>query len=444
LIVGGGITGLTAAYTLERETDFDVTLIEKKSRLGGKVQTIQKNGYTLEVGPDSIFAAKPAALELIMEIGLEAEIIEPAASGFHLLVDSKLHSVPPGLASLAGVSPQIIDQAGFLSHEGKQRALAEVDVPRGDGSDESITDFFTRRFGEEFCRLVAEPILAGTHAGDPEKLSMRALYPVYLDREQRDGNLSTVSETEPARRGPVFLSLKQGMETLTSRLMDSLTRTQFGIAEYIQRFVSTDSETTVHTDEYPYKHEVDHVLLAVPADEAAVLLKDKQETAKLLSSIRFASSEIITAAYPQIAVGRDLIGTGFLTPFDRDHVLTGCTWSSLKWPGRAPDDMLLVRYFFGGDGRPDGITGNQLLERVRWVANDILKIPVEPTFLETFHWTKALPQYDLGHTDLVDKVEQSLDGSPFSVTGSSYRGVGIPDCIRQGREAARKIAGALS
>jgi oxygen-dependent protoporphyrinogen oxidase len=242
----------------------------------------------------------------------------------------------------------------------------------------------------------------------------------------------------------MFLSFKGGMQTLTSALEKSLTRTEFGLAENIQSFEADDSVTTIFTDEYPYQHRVDHALLAVPADKAAVLLEGKPEMAELLSKIRFASSEIITAAYPRSSIGRELCGTGFLTPFDREQVLTGCTWSSIKWPDRSPDDMLLVRYFFGGDGRPHGISGNDLLERAQRVAVDVLGISAEPTMVESFDWRRALPQYELGHTELVDKIEQGLDGSGFSVAGSSYRGVGIPDCIRQGREAARKIEGILS
>ena len=442
-IVGGGITGLSAAYALEKETDFEVTLIESSTALGGKIQTSQDSGFTIEAGPDSIFVGKPGAVELIEQLGLQDEVIEPAASGFHLLVGSKLHAVPPGLASLAGVSPQVIDKASFLSAEGKKRALDERSIPAGDGKDESIQDFFTRRFGAEFCRLVAEPILAGTHGGDPSKLSMKALYPMYLQRELKDGNLSTPSSASPSSKGPMFLSFRGGMATLSHALERSLQKATICLAQSILRFESVGDQTKIWTEEYPYQHVVDHVLLTVPSSAAATLLWDFPTTADLLSRIRFASSSILTCAYSADSLSKELCGTGFLTPFDESQGLTGCTWSSRKWPHRSPDDMLLVRYFFGGDGRPQA-SNREMEQTARQVAKDVLGINGEPLLKQVFDWNGGLPQYDLGHTELVDQIEHDLQGSPYSVAGASYRGVGIPDCIRQGREAARKIAGALS
>jgi len=442
-IIGGGITGLTAAYTLEKETDFEVYLLEADTRLGGKIQTDRTDGFVVEAGPDSIFVAKPGAMELIKDLALEEELVEPTASGFHLLVGEKLFAVPPGLASLTGVSPQIIEHADFLSADGKQRVLDEVNVPKGSGDDESVSSFFSRRFGDEFARLVAEPILAGTHAGDPTRLSMKALYSTYVDREQRDGNLSTPQAGGHSFKGPMFISFKNGMGAVVDRLQYSLKRTHILLGQSIVRMQIEGTSVRIITADNADGILVDHVLFTISSNATAGLLPGMTSTSELLRKIPFASSVIMTAAFPVSSMTKELCGTGFLTPFDKGQTLTGCTWSSRKWPYRAPEDALLVRFFFGGAGR-SAITQEEMVAKANGVAQGILGLSAKPTITKFTEWKNGLPQYELGHTELVEHIESDLHGSPFSVTGASYRGVGIPDCIRQGRETARKLAGALS
>ena len=439
LIIGGGITGLTTAYTLERETDFEITLLDRERRFGGKIQTRREDGFIVEVGPDSVFTGKPEAIDLIKEIGLEEEISEPGSAGFGLLIGSKLYPVPHGIARFAGVSSDRIDQATFLSCAGKKRALEERSVPPGKGGDESIRSFFSRRFGEEFSRLVAEPILAGTHAGDPDKLSVKALYPSYLAREQRSGCLSGESSGLAEAVSPSFLSLKGGMEVLAGRLRSRLERVSCVTVEAIGVEHIRTASPLVLT--YGTQYSADHVVITVPANFASELLADQAvSTSQLLKRMDFASSQIVTAAYPRSALGKEPIGTGFLTPHDADHSLSGGTWTSQKWPGRARSDQFLARFFFGGKGRRLLDTKGELIEKARQAAEVTLGVSNPPDRLWIDEWDGAFPQYEIGHTELVDQIEQSLDGKPFSVAGSSYRGVGIPDCIRQGREAARKIA----
>lgn len=432
---------MTAAYTLERETDFDITLFESGTEFGGKIQTLHQDGFTIEEGPDSIFTAKPAALELISQLGLDDQVVATKSKGYYLLLDGRLHRVPSGLASLINVDRSSIQQADFLSTEGKERALAEPTVPPEIVKDESIAGFFTRRFGYEFSKLVAEPILAGTHGGDPSRLSMRALYPHFLEREAQYGNLSFSDGASQGLRKPGFVSLKTGMKALIEKLVDSLERSQLFLAAGPVRFEGEEASLAVWKDEDPFKEHFDHALLAMPADDASHRLLDIQpETSQLLADIEFASSVIVTAAYEADALPGELNGTGFLAPFDEDEILTGCTWTSAKWPGRAPEDKVLIRFFYGGDGRPTPPTGGELVEATRAHAAAILGIKDPPQLIKEVAWHRALPQYTIGHTELVDRIEESLEGTRFTVAGSSYRGVGIPDCIRQGQDAARKIA----
>jgi oxygen-dependent protoporphyrinogen oxidase len=336
------------------------------------------------------------------------------------------------------VNPDAIEEADFLSAEAKVRALAEPTVPPEIVVDESISHFFTRRFGFEFSRLVAEPILAGTHAGDPARLSMRALYPHFLDREAQYGNLG-FSDQPNVPAGATFLSFRNGMSTLSEALLKGLKRTRVTVGGTVASLKESDSGVNDPDTTQPERFA--HVILTMQALEAKrVLAQVKPESSNLVGEIEFASSTIVTAAYDADSLPGELQGTGFLAPYDEFAQLTGSTWTSSKWADRAPENRVLFRYFYGGDGRPPLPPAEELITQTRANAQAILGIRAEPLFTKVFEYPSALPQYTLGHTALVDQIEESLAGTRFTVAGSSYRGVGIPDCIRQGRDAARKIA----
>ncbi len=414
--MGGGITGLAAAYELERRSDAEIDLYEASPRLGGKLRTDAEGGLLVEAGPDCFFARKPGVLELVRELGLEPEIVEPRAKEFRMLVGGALHRVPAGLVTLNGVRPEAVAEAAFLSDEGKARALRESEQPVGTERDESIRSFFTRRFGPEFSRLVAEPLLAGTHSGDPDRLSMRALFPAYLEWERRvrpsdkehDG-LETIATKEES--SATFLSFRGGMQALVDALVRSLARTR----------VHLDAGLEAMPD-------ADRTLVALPANRAAVLLPGVG-----LERIGHRSSTILTLAFRREDVGSPLEGTGFLVPPTEPFPVTGATWSSAKWPLRAPEDTILMRLFMRGDGEPSAA-----LDAIK----RLLGISGEPLFSRVDRWKDAQPQYEVGHLDLVAAIESRLPEG-VAIAGTSLRGVGIPDCLRQGREAARRIAEAL-
>jgi oxygen-dependent protoporphyrinogen oxidase len=199
VIVGGGITGLSAAYYLEQSSDCEITLLEP-GQLGGKVGTLHENGFLMELGPDCFFARKPEAMELIRSLGIENEVIEPKASGFSILVDDELHEVPHSLINFTDLDWAALDAATFLSPNGKERAKAEPLRPKGRAEDESIARFFRRRFGEEFSRKVVEPLMAGTHGGRADALSVKALYPTYVELERNQGSLAVERKEERGKR----------------------------------------------------------------------------------------------------------------------------------------------------------------------------------------------------------------------------------------------------
>ncbi|RYG15894.1 protoporphyrinogen oxidase, partial [bacterium] len=332
-IVGGGVTGLAAAFELERASDAEIDLYEAAPRLGGKLGTERISDLVVETGPDALFARKPGLMETLDDLGLTDEIIEPKEREFMMYVRGRLHRVPAGLVTLNAVRPESIQAADFLSPEGKARALAEPEQPIGTAEDESIRSFFERRFGGEFTRLVAEPLLAGTHGGEGDRLSMRALFPAYLQWERR--RVQNPTPTPPQGEGapgPTFVSFRSGMQTLVDALATSLKRTRVHLSTKL--------------DTLP---EADHVLVAIPANHAASLLPNVG-----LETIPTRSSAIATFAFPRASIGHPLDGTGFLIPSGEGLPITGATWSSAKWPGRAPEDTVLMRIFMRLPSPPEG------------------------------------------------------------------------------------------
>jgi oxygen-dependent protoporphyrinogen oxidase len=448
VIVGGGITGLTAAYYLERDTDADIVLLEGSEQIGGKIQTHRMGDFLVEGGADCVFTRKPWALDLICDLGIEHELIEPQQKEFSMLIGGRLHRVPGGLVTLTYSEPDAVEEADFLSGEAKRRVLNEEEAPKGEGEDESIASFFRRRYGQEFSNLVAEPLLAGTHGGDPERLSVRALYSGYFDLERKYGSLAggmrvrkeAKGEVPHARR-PTFISLTNGMRSLIDHLAASLRRTRIVTSAPVTGLASREGGFVVTAGR---NYSADQVLLAVPAQIAAPLVRPLSAVAAdELAEIQHASSAIVTLAFPRADLPSDLRGTGFLVPYTEKCAITGCTWSSSKWAGRAPDDMALLRVFLGRSladevkSAPD----SDLVATARGALREILSIGTEPALATVQRWPDALPQYEVGHLDRIARIEAELDAFPgLHLAGTSYRGVGIPDCVRQGRDIARRIA----
>ncbi|HEY0866920.1 MAG TPA: protoporphyrinogen oxidase [Fimbriimonas sp.] len=442
VIVGGGISGLAAAYTLGKDGRHEVVLLEASDRLGGKVATDRVDDFLIERGPDSIFSMKPAAVDLITELGMEDELMGPKGSEFSILVGGRLHHVPRALATMMPGAAGVLEKVGFLSAAAKRRVLSEKEAPKGSGNDESIASFFRRRFGKKFSSLVAEPLLAGIHAGDPEKLSMKALYPTYLGLEQKNGSLTGAAPPPPPASGarkPAFLALRGGMGTLVDRLESRLENVQVHKGARVESIERNGSGLQVKGS---VELKADHVILGVPAYVASKLLeRSAPETANTLSRIRYVSTAIVTLAYPKAAFPKGLEGNGFLVPYEEPCDITGCTWTSQKWEDRAPDDVHLLRIFMGLDGRlnVDEHTDAELVEKAKAAIASIMSPVLPPSFERIDRWTRAMPQYELGHLNLLEKAEEGLRGMPIRFVGSSYRGNGIPDCVRQGREAANAL-----
>lgn len=419
-VVGGGVTGLAAAYELRRRLpEASIALYEAADRLGGKVRTLRRDGYVIETGPDSIVAEREAGMDLIRELGLESQVIPvlPQSSGILLYDRGRLLPLPEGMLLL--VPPKVMPflRSPLFSWRAKLEMALERFRPPVDGGDESIAAFVRRRFGEEAVRKLGQPLLAGIHSGDAERLSIRATFPQLKAMEGQHGSLTRAFQRRPraGTRGPSpFVSLRRGMEQLVDHLAGSL--------DGVELRLETPLEALP---------EADGVILAVPACQAAGLVPDPR-LADHLRKQPYSTGATVSLGYARGRVGHPLDTTGFLTVPGCSLRLKGATFSSSKFQGRAPEGKVLLRAFYTED-----LPEAELIDLARRELGEVLGISGDPDLAVAFRYPSGNPQYEVGHQAWVEELERLLQAHPrLKLAGASYRGVGIPECIRQGREAA--------
>lgn len=413
-----------------------------------------------EAGPDSFLSQKQAGLELCTKLGLADQLINTNETGkkASVLYRGRLHDLPEGLLSFVPKQLGPFLHSGLLSWIGLARMGLEIAVPpsRSTG-DESLADFLRRRFGIQAFERVLEPLMAGIYAGDAEQMSLRATFPRFFELEQQYGSVvrgmmaakkaaSSVS-TEPPRR-TMFVSLKNGLSDLVAALTSRLT--QQGVGLRLGCRVDAIRVRSHRLGRWMYDlilHDgsalsADGVVLATPAYVSAELLRPLTPIAGgLLEMIPYASTATIAMAFPR-SLTNAIEGFGFIVPRTEQRQLIAATWTSLKWPHRAPADQLLVRCYAGGVGREDilQLDDDALTATVRRELSALCGIRAEPSYSEVNRWWKAMPQYTLGHLDRLTQLEAAVSRYPGLVlTGAGYRGVGIPDCIRDGAVAAERM-----
>ena len=463
VVVGGGISGLTAAYRLAARPDLQVTLLEASPRLGGKIRSEQEGGYVVEAGPDSFLAAKPAALALCRELGLEPRVIGtlPDGGGTFILHAGRLEPLPEGITLLVPSRFGPLLRSRLLSPRGKLRMGLDLLVPpRRDDGDESVAAFVRRRLGRQAFERLAQPLLSGIYAGDAEQLSILATFPRLRETELRHGSLirgmlAQRRATPPkAPAGPNrsgFLSLQGGLEELIAALAARLDG-----CENVALRTSTPVAGVAERPEGGYalalgngeRLETDALLVAAPAGPAADLLAGfDPELAAALAEIPYVSSATVALAYPREVVASLGGGRGFVVPRVEGRELTAVTWVTGKFAGRAPEGMALVRGFVGRAGHEDAVRlpDDALIALVRRELRDILGLAAEPARAWVARWERALPQYVLGHQERLARIEARVAAHPgLALCGAAYRGVGIPDCIQSGETAAEHVAAALA
>jgi oxygen-dependent protoporphyrinogen oxidase len=442
-VIGAGASGLAAAYELQlRGASF--VLLDATRRLGGVIRTERVDGFTLDAGPDSLLVQKPAALQLCDELGLSPRLIPTLEPRTAYVLHKRLWPLPAGsvLGIPTAIGPWV--RSGLLSPAAKLRMGAEVLLPRGDASQESVGAFFRRRFGQELVDHVAEPLLAGIHAGDVDQLSIRALFPRLVDAEQRHGSLirafrAAKRDSPPSPTG-LFRSLPDGIGELVDALVATL---PVGCIRRSSRAVTLrgPSPFTIEVaDGSPVSAR--SVIMAMPAYATAALARSfDNQLAALCAKIPYTSTATVLLGYPRTAVKHPMIGSGFVVPrIQRDVPLMAGSWVTSKWPSRAPDEHVLLRGFLGGARDPDVLSrpDDELIDQTHATFASLLGLDRRPELTRVYRWDRANAQHTVGHLELVTAVEERLRQFPgLFVTGAGFRGVGIPDCVADGRANAR-------
>ena len=471
VVIGGGISGLATAFALtERAEAAGLTLrcsvLEAEPAWGGKIVTHKIGDLITEAGPDSFLSTKPAGLELVAKLGLSDELINTNETGKKAFVYSggRLRELPEGLIAITPGQIGPFLKSGLLSFGGIVRMGMDFVLPANRSSaDESLASFVRRRFGRQAFERMMEPLMAGIYAGDAEQMSVRATFPRFVELEQAYGSvlrgmLAAQSGSNGAARAgarrTMFVTLRSGLQALVTALVRRLTAKEVTLIN--GRSVESLRVRSHQLGRWTYDVmlqdgsalSADSLVLATPAFVTAELLRPLTPIAAgLLEMIPYASTATIGLAYPASVIGGPVRGFGFVVPRTEGRNLIAATWTSLKWPHRAPPNQLLARCYVGGAGRESilELEDHALVARAKAELKDMCGLAVEPTYVEVNRWVKAMPQYRLGHLERVEQAEVALGRyGGLVLTGSAYRGLGIPDCIRDGAKAAEKVIRYLS
>lgn len=473
VIIGGGITGLSAAFRLQRAAErvtypIDCTVLEASPRFGGKIETRREGPFVIETGPDSILARKPAGVRLIRDLGIEAEIVSSnkLAQKTFILHNDTLHNLPAGtnLGVPATLKPFAKNNT-LVSRNGKVRALQDLILPVENlDTDVSLGQLLKARLGEEWVNQLCEPLLAGIYAGSADDLSAAATFPQFIEMLKTSKSLirgaadarrraqKSASNMEETGRS-AFITLRHGLSTLTERLFDCL---QDWAKLQANARVSTiqpldDGRYAVHFNRAGVSHviEADAILVATEASPAATMLSSLCDEASDLAAIPYVSTATVVLGYHKERTkgqfqGQDTpIGSGFVVPRVEGRPITACTWTSSKWPHTSPDHHVLLRCYVGRSGDIDGLSLSdaQLVELVRQQLQDLIGLSAAPEFAHVARWQDAMPQYRVGHLQRVHRVEARLAAKHPAVrlAGAGYHGVGIPDCIASAEAAAQDL-----
>jgi protoporphyrinogen/coproporphyrinogen III oxidase len=441
VVVGGGITGMTAAHRLQNE-GAAVTLVESSSRLGGIVKTTIDDGFVIEGGPDSFVTGKGSVLQLADELGISTEVIptQPDAGGSHVWWDGRLHPLPGGLLLMVPSRLRPLLGSTLLSWRGKSRALADLVLPRSRShGDESLGSFVRRRLGNEVLERIAEPLIAGIHAAEPETMSLEASFPRFLDMETEHRSL-ILAARRAARRtsdGSHFSSFRLGMGQLISTLAAGLGRVDIRTNTTVTALEPSPGGYSLGFED-GVTISASAVVLATPAPVCARLLEGlAPNAARTLAEIDQVATTAVTLAYRSTELPA-LAGTGFVVPSAQPLRIRGVSYLSRKWEGRVPDSgYALMRVFFGAGRSVDGP-----IETAREELATTLGVTAEPVHAWVRSHRHGLHRYTLGHLDRVASMEKSLAAlPPIAVAGAGVHGVGLNECVRSGWDAAEFVLG---
>jgi oxygen-dependent protoporphyrinogen oxidase len=454
-IIGGGISGLAAAFTLEEQrrasAQVEYVLFESSSRFGGVIVTERVENCLVEAGPDSFLTEKPWAADLCRKLGLANQLIgsNDAQRKTYILLNGKLVALPDGLMFMVPTEVMPTLLSPLFSFRTKLQMAREWFHTSSQGiADETVAAFVERHYGNEMVERLADPLLSGIYGGEASQLSMRAVLPRFLEMEAKHGSLGRAmlaarnkAAQDSAR--PLFTSLKDGMQHMVDILVARLTPSAVHLNRPVQSVRPQENGWLISAGDESYAF--DAVIVATPSHLAATLLQDaSHELASELRAIPYSSSVTVTLAYDQNVRAMLPPGFGFLVPHTEGKRLLAATFVHNKFSDRAPADRALIRCFLGGsrDQQILQSSDEEIVRIVREELQQILAVVTEPLFTRVYKWNAAMAQYTVGHLDRLERIRHLCQSLPaLALAGNGYRGIGVPGCVRSGVEAATASIG---
>jgi oxygen-dependent protoporphyrinogen oxidase len=454
-IVGGGISGLSAAFALEKlrrgGASLEYVLFESSPRLGGVLVTERVDGCLIEAGPDSFLTEKPWASDLCREVELGDQLIgsNDADRKTYILVKGKLVEIPNGLVFMVPtkITPTVLSPL-FSAGTKLQMAREWFHPPRKADADETVASFVERHYGSEMVDRLADPLLSGVYGGEASQLSVRAVLPRFAEMEATHGSLGRamlaarkkMAQASKAPARPLFTSLKDGMQQMVDAVVSRLPASALQPSAPVQ-LVQRQNGGWVVSAGYA-SDQFDAVIVATPAQAAAELLgMTSAELASELRGVQYSSSVTVNLGFDRTVRASLPPGFGFLVPRSEGKRMLAATFVHNKFPHRAPEDRALLRCFVGG-ARNEQIlraSDEEILRIVREELGQIIGLTAEPLFVRVYRWKGAMAQYGVGHLERLQRIESLLQQHPgLSLAGNGYRGIGVPDCVRSGTAAANK------
>jgi oxygen-dependent protoporphyrinogen oxidase len=462
-IVGGGISGLSAAFHLEKAraagTDLSYSLFESSKRVGGSMHSIRTADCLVEAGPDSFLTEKPWALTLCKELGIDDQLIgsNDAQRKTYIVVKNRLVAMPDGLMFMVPTKLLPTALTPLFSWGTKLRMAQELlHPPRPMQNDETVGELVQRHFGAEVVDRLADPLLSGVYGGDANRLSARAVLPRFVEMEEKYGSLSramlaahkkmkATAGKQPAR--PLFSSLKDGMQQMIDALTVRLDPGSLKTSARVRGIYPERDRWRVAID-MGNTESFDALILATPANVAGALLEAvDRDLADDLQQIPYSSSVTVTLGYHMDQLKPLPPGFGFLVPLSEGRRMLACTFVHNKFPHRAPADKGILRCFLGGarDEAVLALTDDEIVATVRSELRDIVKLDARPMFERVYRWKGAMAQYESGHLARVERITRRVKDLPgLALAGNAYHGIGVPDCIREGTDAANAVVQMLT
>jgi len=460
-VVGAGISGLAAAHRIvELAPDCEIRLFDKQDRLGGVLSTVHENGYQIELSADNFITTQPWGLELVERLGMKDQLIQtnPACRRTFVMRKKRLHSLPDGFLMMAPTKMWPMAVTPVLSPMGKFRAGLEFFLPPSrDDADESMAGFVRRRLGREVFERLVEPLVSGVYAADMEKLSLLATLPRFREMERKHGSLIRAMRKQmkaqrakgkhvdqSGARYSMFVTLEAGLSSLVDALAARLPAGTIRLGTTVDRISQTESGWQVALAGGE-PETFDAVILATPSHVAASLIQPiDADLSRDLASIEHQGTAIVSMAFHRSQIKHPMHGAGFVVPAIEGSPILAGSFSSQKYTHRAPDDQTLIRTFVGGARAPEmaEMPEDQLVPLVLDELREVLGIQGDPIYQITAHWPRTMPQYHVGHLDLVAQISDRTAGiDGLALAGNAFDGVGIPACIHSGEQAAERIVG---